>query len=158
MDKKKILYTAGIAALIYIVMGTRKVFGKLTDSNKIRPADEWGSGAFGASRNGRKHEGVDIVVYPGQELKSPVSGTVKRIAYPYADDLSYKGFVLVSGPYVITVYYANLSVPAGSSIAKGQVIATAQDISARYDSGMKPHVHFEVKKNGVLIDPTNLFE
>lgn len=158
MDKRKIIYVAGVAALIYIIMGTQKAFGRLTSDNTIRPADPYGSGAYGASRSHGKHQGVDILVNPGQDIKCPVDGKITRIAYPYAGDTDYKGFVLVSGPYEIKIFYANLSVSVGSTVKKGQVIATAQNISAKYSSSMANHVHFEVRKNGILINPTNLFE
>lgn len=155
-SNKKLFIIGGAALIIYLIMSTQKTFAALTANQQFRKADNWGSGAFGASRGTRKHAGIDIVVYPGQAINAPVSGIIKRIAYPYEDDTDYKGFVLTAGDYEIKIFYANLTVPIGTKVTAGMKIAEAQNIAAKY-SGMTNHVHFEVRKNGVLINPTNLF-
>ncbi|MCH1932422.1 M23 family metallopeptidase, partial [Shewanella sp. A25] len=53
-----------------------------------RTEDTYGSGAFGASRDGgvRRHEGVDFRAAAGQSVVAPLSGYVTRIGYAYAGD------------------------------------------------------------------------
>ncbi|AXG72933.1 M23 family peptidase [Flavobacterium arcticum] len=161
MGTKKILYIIGGIAITYLFMSTGKAFAKIVNGQKIRGLDGWGSGAFGASRSGgsRKHSGVDVIAAPGQPVLAPFSGTIKRVAMPYADDFSYKGFVIENDTYEAKIFYALLTVPVGSTVVAGAPVATAQNIAAKYGSTMNNHVHFEVrsKSTGALIDPTNLF-
>jgi len=159
MDKKKIFYITAAAVLIYLIMATTKVFGKITQKNEMRGADKWGSGAFGASRGGRQHNGVDIVVYPGQDIKAPISGKITRHAIAYANDPDFKGLVIENDRYQVKMLYLNPSYQPGTTVTKGAVIATAQNIASKYP-GMVPHVHFEVldKQTNKIIDPTKMFE
>src|SRR5690606_19387199 len=64
-----------------------------------RTWDHFGSGAYGASRDGgvRHHAGVDYVAEAGQAVKAPISGYVTRIGYAYADDLSFR-YVEITNP------------------------------------------------------------
>ncbi len=57
-----------------------------------RTPDAFGSGDFGASRDGgaRTHNGQDYSAVPGSTVLSPVAGKVMKLGYPYGDDLSYR--------------------------------------------------------------------
>ncbi|MEM1142743.1 MAG: M23 family metallopeptidase [Pseudomonadota bacterium] len=118
--------------------------------------DRAGAGYFGAPRGGRKHRGVDYVVTPGNEVLSPVSGTVERLGWAYARDDTWRivDIRAVDG-FLHRVFYVEPMVDAGQEVTRFTVIGLAQDISAFYpDSGMKPHVHYEViNTEGRHIDP-----
>jgi len=51
----------------------------------VRGDDAFGSGHFGARRDGgkRKHEGVDYVVAPGAAVRAPIGGRVVKLGYAY---------------------------------------------------------------------------
>lgn len=159
--KKSAWYILGGSLLIFLIMGTEKAFAKITDNQKNRECDAFGCGSFGASRGDRKHNGIDIVTIPNQKLFSPITGEVTRFPFPYGNDLSYTGIEIVNSEYKVKMFYCSSVVAIGSKVQAGQFIATSQNISAKYGSGMTNHVHVEVYKkqgnNWVLIDPTNLF-
>lgn len=125
----------------------------------IRGCDGFGCGAFGAKRGDRIHQGVDIPTSKGETVYSPISGTVTRFPFPYGDDARYTGIEIKNGTYTVKIFYIKATVPAGAEIRQGQPIANAQDIAAKYGSGMTNHIHVEVRETqtGKLIDPTNLF-
>ena len=160
-NTKIALAATGLTLLFLLrAKAKNKKFHKLTDANEHRGCDiNWGCGYFGASRGGgtREHRGLDIKITKSQRIYSPINGVVKRIAYPYASDTKYKGIVIENETYYIKIFYMNMTVTAGDKIRKGEVIGFAQNIAEKYDARMTPHVHIEVYKNGVLIDPTNLF-
>ncbi|MDY6994789.1 MAG: M23 family metallopeptidase [Pseudomonadota bacterium] len=134
-------------------------------NGKIRGTDCQGSGAYGASRGNRTHEGIDIVAKVGAQVCSPIDGTLTRKAYPYAKDLKYTG-VLLTGTgkhkgYTIKIFYMNVwNEVIGQEVTMGEtILGTVQDIAAKYPcqkGKMTNHIHVEVRKNGGLIDPTHI--
>lgn len=141
-------------------MGTNKAFGKVTADNIRRGCDQnWGCGSFGADRGTRKHNGLDIKTQVGQQILSPISGKITRFPFPYGSDLSYTGIEIVNADFKVKIFYMKASVSANTTVTKGQVIGTAQNISAKYSSTMTNHVHVEVYdiKSGALINPETLF-
>lgn len=117
--------------------------------------DPAGSGDFGASRGDRIHEGIDFVCEPGVRVLSPVAGEVTKVGYAYADDLSWR-YVEVTCPrgYAHRVFYVAPAVYPGCRVTTETALGMAQDITARYpESGMTPHVHYEVRREGEAVDP-----
>lgn len=156
------LLISGVA-LVLLLRLTRGKFGKIVPNQKLRACDPQGCGAYGVSRDGgsRSHNGIDIVVSDGQAIKSPITGIVARMAYPYASDLSWHGIVIENDIYYIKMYYLEPSVTKGTSVKRGEVIGYAQNIADKYNN-ITPHVHLEAyikDSNGdlILIDPTGLF-
>lgn len=156
MKKKAIII--GVSALIIYLLMSSKSFAKPTASNKIRQCDPFGCGTFGASRGNRKHEGEDYAVSPGETIFSPISGTVTRIAYPYASDMSYKGVEIKNDELTVKIFYMVATAKIGSKIKAGDILGTAQNIAAKYGSAMVNHIHVEIRnKAGKLIQPSTLF-
>lgn len=140
-------------------MSSTKAFAKLTKNNIYRGEDPLGDGAFGANRSGgRKHKGIDIVAKPGETIFSPITGKVTRFPIPYSDDSRYTGIEITNSTYRIMIFYMKPNISIGSTVIAGQSIGVAQNISAKHGLSMKNHVHYEVYKNGVLINPTNMFK
>jgi murein DD-endopeptidase MepM/ murein hydrolase activator NlpD len=162
MGNKKTIIIASVATalLITILIMAKNTLTPIVKNQKIRGTDAFGSGAFNASRDGgsRRHSGIDIVATPGEAVFSPISGKVVRIAYPYANDLSYKGLLIENSSYSVEIFYITPVVAIGSHVAAGQKIAVAQNIAAKYGTGMINHTHIEIRdKNGKLLNPTNMF-
>lgn len=156
--KKQYWYIAGASLLIFLIMGTKKAFGKVTTENKIRGCDPSGCGHFGADRGSRLHQGIDIVVKEGEIINSPIDGEVIRYPFPYSGDINYKGILIRNKDFEVKIFYINPTAPVGK-ILKGQKIGNAQNIAKKYPSSpMTNHIHLEVRDmKGNLLNPSNLF-
>ena len=151
----------GIGALIFggLLMAASSSSGLAITAPVRNPRmrnDNWGQGHFGAKRGNRTHQGIDLVVSPGQSIKSPVAGVVVRKAPPYPD-MSYSG-VLIRGTGVhegieVKMFYmAPHEYLIGQPVRRGQEVGKAQKVSNRYP-GMTDHLHIEFRRGGRLIDP-----
>lgn len=139
----------------------KRSLGSITEGvMKLRISDKFGPGHYGASRGSRKHSGIDIVVFGSQRIISPFEGVIKRIAYPYSDDLGWKGVEIVgTGDFKgvkIKMFYLTINKKVGDKIRTGEVIGHAQDLNPRY-KGITPHVHLELYLSGIKVDPTPYF-
>lgn len=129
---------------------------------KLRPPtrgdDPHGSGYYGAPRGDHKHRGIDLACWPGSEVESVSAGTVTKLGYCYADDLSFR-YVEITSPfgYVSRYLYVEPSLDAGVGVMPGDVIGAAQDLRPRYE-GITPHIHFEVREDGSIIPPEQYFK
>ncbi len=129
---------------------------------RIRKTDIWGKGQFGTPRGQRTHNGLDIAVRPGQDVFAPIDGTVVRIAYPYAKDLSYAG-VLIEGngghkEYTIKIFYIIPSIiMIGKMVKVGDKIGVAQDLTRKYP-GITNHIHMEVRHNKLIVNTELLIQ
>ena len=139
-------------------MGTQQAFAKITNNQSFRGCDPKGCGAFGSKRTHGKHQGVDVVTAVGQNILSPISGTVTRFPFPYGDDLSYNGIEIKNEAYTVKIFYCKAVVVVNTKVKAGQIIAKAQNISAKHGAAMTNHVHIEVyDKTGKLLNPEKLF-
>ncbi len=118
--------------------------------------DPLGLGFYGAPRgNNRKHGGCDFLCVPGQDVVCPIeSGKIVRVAYPY-NDQNFKG-VLIEGRYLsVKLFYCDpWTHMLGKRVKRGEVVAIAQDISARYGKEMEPHIHLMI----TALDPEMLID
>lgn len=116
-----------------------------------RDHDAYGSGQFGASRDGggREHAGVDYRAHGGQDVRAPMSGYVSKIGYVYEDSRNLR-FVEITNPalrYVTRVMYVDAAVVEGQAVRAGQNIGAAHSLQDRYP-GITDHVHLEVSRLG----------
>jgi murein DD-endopeptidase MepM/ murein hydrolase activator NlpD len=99
-------------------------------------------------RWGRMHEGIDIGVPYGTPIHAAASGTVI-----YAGWMSGYGNLIVidHGNGLATAYghQSALAVGNGASVSQGQVIGYVGCTGHCFG----PHLHFEVRVNGVAVDP-----
>lgn len=94
------------------------------------------------------HDGIDLAAPAGTPVKTAAPGTVL-----FAGEQRAYGLIAIVQHQddLITLYAHNrdLRVKTGQKVREGQVVATVGD-SGR-TSG--PHLHFEVRKGGVPVDP-----
>lgn len=129
------------------------------DNLVLRGADPTGNGWYGARRsNGtRKHKGLDVLVTPGESIKSPIEGEIVRIGQVYTFTKKFKLLVIKNDVYELKLMYMDpVSFENGTRIAIGDYIGKAQSISSYWGKKMKDHLHIEVKKYGLLTDPEPL--
>ncbi len=106
----------------------------------------------------RIHVGVDILCALDSDVFSAGDGLVTDIGY----DINFGNYVTVESNGFICRYASLLPdelISVGVGVSKGQKLGTLSDgcISEICD---EPHLHFEMKKDGVYIDPAEhiLFE
>jgi murein DD-endopeptidase MepM/ murein hydrolase activator NlpD len=123
----------------------------------LLPIAGWISSPFGYRRNPydgsyRLHAGVDIAAEPGTPVRSPADGTV--IFSGYREGYG-KAVVLDHGYGIRTLFAHNskLFVAQGTRIKRGETIS--QVGSTGHSTG--PHLHYEVRKNGVPVNPATFF-
>ena len=97
------------------------------------------------------HHGLDIGMLRSLDVRAAAPGTVVSVGYTTGFE-GYGNIVLVQvTPNVVTLY-AHLSsykVHPGQTIARGQLLGIAG--CTGYCTGT--HLHFEVRENGVAVDP-----
>lgn len=158
---KPLIVITATAAIAYFLMSStkKKTFAAIVSNQQIRGCDPKGCGGFGEVRSGHTHQGIDIVAKKGQNILSPISGTVTRFPFPYGDDLRFTGIEIKNDTYSVKMFYVVSQVFIGDYVKQGESIANAQDLSIKYGITITNHVHLEVRETptGKLIDPTNLF-
>lgn len=101
-------------------------------------------------RNGKQHQGLDIVKNPGALIYAVQDGVVIR-ALDYA---AYGNFVEIDHGNGVITRYAHLSsypVSAGDRVSQGDVIGAMGNTG----NSSGPHLHFEVLIDGVPTDPAH---
>lgn len=118
----------------------------------IRPVSGTITSRFGAGSSIRRssHTGLDIATAAGTPVVAAASGTVTFSGYKG----SYGNLLVISHGNGIQTYYGHCSklyVSAGASITQGQTIAAVGSTG----NSTGPHLHLEVRVNGVAYNPQN---
>ncbi len=103
-----------------------------------------------------EHSGLDLRASVGTPIKAPAGG---YIAWHRRGRL-YGNYMMVIHPGGIATVYAHLSkfvAPADSYVERGDVIALTGGMPGHPGAGLStgPHLHFEVRQNGIPVDPEN---
>jgi murein DD-endopeptidase MepM/ murein hydrolase activator NlpD len=101
---------------------------------------------FGDLRGG--HAGIDIAVPSGTPVKVTGDGTVVEARY----DPVYGNYVLIDHGSGFSTFYAHntrLLVSEGQRVEKDEIIA----FSGTTGESTAPHLHYEIRKEGVAVDP-----
>ncbi len=125
------------------------------NGNIIIRNDPMGEGHFGARRRGgRSHKGIDLEVPVGTPVRAARTGQVIEIGnHPRG----YGKYVEMRHPDGFITIYAHLSeigVNEGQIVYRGKVIGKVGKSGNADHRLIKPHLHFEIRKDGVPVDPT----
>ncbi|MBR1802723.1 MAG: M23 family metallopeptidase [Clostridia bacterium] len=147
--KPKVTYVASTSSGYVSGMSSQKVNIGIS---LIRPISGVITSRFGSRESIRSygHRGLDIAAPAGTPIKAAASGTVTTSGY----NSSYGNMIIIShGNGVQTVYghCSQLLVSVGQTVSQGQVIGKVG--STGHSTG--PHLHLEVRINGVLQNPQN---
>ena len=120
--------------------------------NLIRPVSGTITSRFGAvsSRRVSRHTGLDIAAPTGTKIKACAGGTVTFSGYKG----SYGYMVVVNHGNGVETYYGHCSklyVKAGQQVKQGDVIAAVGNTG----NSTGPHLHLEIRLNGVAYNPQN---
>jgi murein DD-endopeptidase MepM/ murein hydrolase activator NlpD len=139
--------SASLAAQIQSAQGGQVSTGAASASGLIWPVSGPVTSGFGM-RWGRMHEGIDIAASTGTPILASAAGTVI-----YSGWLGgYGNLVVVDHGDGLATAYAHCSsllVAVGQQVSQGLTIALVG--STGHSTG--PHLHFEVRVNGVAVDP-----
>lgn len=120
--------------------------------NLIRPVSGIITSRFGAasSRRVSRHTGLDIGASTGTKIKACAGGTVTFSGYKG----SYGYMVVINHGNGVETYYGHCSklyVTAGQKVNQGDVIAAVGNTG----NSTGPHLHLEIRVNGVAYNPQN---
>ncbi len=106
----------------------------------------WRSNPFGSGWD--FHKGIDIVAYYGAPIRAAADGTVESAGW----NGGYGRLITIYHRDGIETAYGHLSeiiVKAGDKVKKGQVIG----YEGSSGDATGPHLHFEIRISGTVIDP-----
>jgi murein DD-endopeptidase MepM/ murein hydrolase activator NlpD len=114
------------------------------------PVDGWVTKGFSPNdpQLGGGHPGVDFAAKIGTKVKATADG---KVVFAGWDDVYGNVVMIDHGNDYITYYGHNLKVlvKVGDTVHRGDGIA----LSGSSGRSSAPHLHYEIKKNGVAIDP-----
>lgn len=100
----------------------------------------------------RTHEGIDIGADRGTPVKATADGVVKDVK----SDPRFGILVIIEHKNGLETVYANLAsadiVSPNQKVKQGEVIGSVGN-TASFESAEQPHLHFEVWKDGQLVNP-----
>lgn len=103
------------------------------------------------------HLGIDIKAERGSAVVASEQGTVESIK----NDPRYGTTVTIAHENGYKTIYSNLLstefIQEGQTVEKGQTIASVGD-NAAYEIADEAHLHFEMKKDGETVNPSNYWE
>jgi murein DD-endopeptidase MepM/ murein hydrolase activator NlpD len=100
------------------------------------------------------HEGMDFSAPIGTEVYATGNGTIEMAGHD--DGGGYGNEIIIDHGYSYKTVYAHLSrifVKPGQKILRGQIIGYVGNTG----KSTSPHLHYEVRKNGVPINPIYFF-
>ena len=103
------------------------------------------------------HTGTDIPIDVGTPIAAAADGYVGKVHLSSGAGYSY--ILLIHGDNISTIYghVTNASVNEGSYVTRGQKIGHTGGAPGSRGSGLStgPHLHFEVRKNGIPVNAQN---
>jgi len=134
----------------------KDIYHILASTSVLRPVNGELTSDFGGrvdpiTKKDGVHTGADFAVAVGTQVKSAISGTVVEVQY---GNKSFGNFVRVKNSDIVTTYAhcSQLKVKEGDKVKQGDIIA----LSGNTGKSSGPHLHFEVSKDGRLVDPMKL--
>ncbi len=140
LEKSLAALQGDLQGLIASIPSAMPVSGRVTSGVGIRLSPWTGKPDF--------HSGLDIPNPIGTPVYAPGDGVVEAVGVSNGNGLA----VVLSHGQGITTQYAHLS---KANVKKGDRVRKGQRIAASGNTGKttSPHLHYEVRVNGVPIDP-----
>lgn len=105
-----------------------------------------------------EHSGVDIRAAQGTTLRAAADGYVARVKFDGSTAYSYIMIVHNDGLSTVYGHVSAVNVSADDYVVSGQVIGRTGGAPGSIGAGAfstGPHLHFEVRLNGLPVDPLN---
>jgi murein DD-endopeptidase MepM/ murein hydrolase activator NlpD len=129
----------------------------LKSGNKIFISSGYGERIHPITKKKVFHNGMDIAAPAGTSILSASDGIVTKVNNQFVQGKGYGRFVIVDHQNGFSSLYSQMdsySVKEGQKVSKGDLVGTIGT------SGMTtgPHLHFELKRDGKLVDPADFFQ
>jgi len=124
----------------------------ISNKDLRQTASGWGMRIHPIYKIPRFHYGMDFTAATGTDIFATGTGVVKSASR----ETGYGNMIVIDHGYGFETYYAHLSrinVQAGQKVNRGDVIGLVGSTG----SSTAPHLHYEVSKNGVKINPQNYY-
>jgi len=108
-------------------------------------------------RDWRVHRGIDIAAPPGTQVRAAAAGVVEQV---FVDDMLGVVVIIGHGNGLHTLYASLQSeefIAVGTRVSAGDIIGGVGG-TAISEIADGPHLHFEVHRNGVQIDPMSMIQ
>lgn len=125
----------------------------ISNQNLTRVASGFGSRIHPIYKTKKLHTGMDFTAPKGTEIYTTGNGVISEAKY---SKRGYGNHVVIDHGYGYHTLYAhmkNLIVRIGQQVKRGEVIGYVGNSG----SSVGPHLHYEVIKNGVKINPINFY-
>jgi murein DD-endopeptidase MepM/ murein hydrolase activator NlpD len=130
----------------------------LSKSKMSKPEDTQVWGACRDKNCSRKHKGLDFEAAIGTPIYAPFGGVVSNVKNENTGRCG-RGFTITttmgSTTWSIRTCHCNdIYVSKAQEVKAGEVVGTVGGSGYGKDKNYGPHLHLELYKNGVVIDPT----
>lgn len=127
-------------------------FKKVMPLASYRVTSKYGYRVHPISGNTTFHYGVDLAAAAGTKVVSVADGTVSETGYGSING----NYIKISHADGFVTHYAHLK---SIGVKKGQKVKMGEKIGAVGSTGYStgPHLHFEVRKNGLVVSPYDNF-
>jgi len=133
-----------IQVIIHWINGKQPLLRTLSPQLRV---DTRGSGAFGAGRGGRAHNGIDLLVNEGETIHAPFDMYIERYSKASSNTktsgIRFSPHSSAEGTHGFIWYFRPYDNVVGGFVRMGEPIGYSQDIANEYGGGMKNHVHIE---------------
>lgn len=133
-----------------VYKGTKDPPPRIGTGSFMKPLSRgWVSSPFGVWRGSSRHTGIDIAVPTGTAIKAADGG---KVIFAGTNGSYGKCVIIDHGGFMSTLYAHNskLLVKKGDNVFKGQKVS----LSGNTGRSTGPHLHFEIRKNNIPINPT----
>lgn len=161
---RKIFFLLFIILIVFLVIGSlffdRKYFLCPIDyhGDFVVRNDGRGDGFFGAERNGKRlHNGIDLLADIGTPVMAARSGIVASAQRNHGMG----NYVIIKHRAGLSTIYSHLQqilVKKGQHVRQGHIIGTVGKTGNAAFKDILPHLHFEVRKDGLPQDPLDYLE
>ena len=98
-----------------------------------------------------RHDGLDIIASPGDPVLAAGPGKVTRVVRSFKGEGNVVEITHTGGYVTRYCHLGDIFVSQGQSVATGRKIATV----GQTGNSLVPHLHFEVRRDGVPLDPVH---
>ncbi|MDM8160945.1 M23/M56 family metallopeptidase [Labilibaculum sp. K2S] len=129
----------------------------LKQGEKIFISSGYGERIHPITKKKTFHNGMDVAAPKGTPVLSVSDGIVSKVNNQFVQGKGYGRFVIIDHQNGFSSLYSQMdsySVKEGQKVSKGDLVGTIGT------SGLTtgPHLHFELKKDGKLVNPADFFE